>query len=195
MNWLGIDTSVLLWINGLSGNLKFVDSVGRSIANDYFAIVCGCLVMLAIWVGARDSRQRYLNQKGVMLASSSLGTSQGVVELINSLWDRPRPFHVMEVNLVFYTPTDPSFPSNSATILFAMAWGVFMFNRKAGLLLLGLAAMHGFCRVYVGVHYPSDILGGAVIGLLVSLFFLAVFRILKPVVDRLTHILRWFFLA
>ena len=89
MNLLDIDTAVFLWINGLSGVSKVTDTIFRSVANDYFAIVCSCLVMLAMWVGTRNIEQRSNNQTAVMLASSSLGTSQGVVELVNSLWDRP----------------------------------------------------------------------------------------------------------
>ncbi len=193
MTWPGLDSNLFLWINGLSGQFSFADNIMRAIANDYFAIVTSCLIMMALWVGIRSKRRH--NQKGVMLASASLGTSQGMVELINSIYMRPRPFDELDANLVFYTPTDPSFPSNSATVLFALAWGIFLFNRKAGAVLLALAAIHGFSRVYVGVHYPLDILGGAIIGLMVALFFLVLFKLLDPVVNRLINLLRLFYLA
>jgi undecaprenyl-diphosphatase len=130
-----------------------------------------------------------------MVASSSLGTAQGMVEIINNFWQRPRPFQELDVNLLFYPPTDPSFPSNSASVLFAMAWGIFLYDRKAGSALLAIAAVMSFSRIYVGIHYPLDIAGGIVLGLLVALFFTALFRLLDPLVNRIIDLLRSFYLA
>jgi len=80
-------------------------------------------------------------------------------------------------------------------VLFGMAWGIFLYNRKAGSVLLALAAIMGFSRVYVGIHYPLDIVGGMVLGLLVALFFTVVYRLLNPLLDRIIDLLRFFFLA
>lgn len=195
MAWLEFDKNLFLWINGLSGHSPAIDNIISAIANDYFAIVFGCMIMMALWTGTRDPDKRRHIQKGVMVASSSLGTCQGMVEIINSLWQRPRPFHDLDVNLLFYPPTDPSFPSNAATVLFGMAWGIFLYNRKAGSVLLALAVLMGFSRVYVGVHYPFDIIGGMAVGLLVALFFTIVFRLLDPLLNRIIDLMRFFFLA
>ncbi|MBN1369232.1 MAG: phosphatase PAP2 family protein [Dehalococcoidaceae bacterium] len=195
MAWLEFDRALLLWINGLSGHIPFLDNVVLSIANDYFVIIASCLIMMALWTGTRNPGNRRHMQKGVMVASASLGTSQGMVEIINNIWVRQRPFEELDVNLLFYAPTDPSFPSNSASVLFGLAWGIFFYNRKAGAVLLTIAGIQGLSRIYVGVHYPLDILGGAVLGLLVALFFLIAFRLLNPVLDRIIDIMRWFFLA
>jgi len=193
--WLEFDRALLLWINGLSGHIPFLDNVILSVANDYFSIILSCLIMMALWTGIRDPGNRRHMQKGIMVASASLGTSQGMVEIINNIWVRQRPFEELDVNLLFYAPTDPSFPSNSASVLFGLAWGIFFYNRKAGAVLLAIAGLHGLSRIYVGVHYPLDILGGLALGLLVALFFLIVFRLLNPVLDRIIDIMRWFFLA
>lgn len=195
MSWLEFDQNLFLWVNGLSGHFPVIDNIFSAVANDYFAIVFGCLIMMALWTGIRDSEKRRHMQKGIMVASSSLGTCQGMVEIINNLWQRPRPFEELDVNLLFYPPTDPSFPSNSASVLFGMAWGIFLYNRKAGSVLLALAAIMGFSRVYVGIHYPLDIVGGMVLGLLVALFFTVVYRLLNPLLDRIIDLLRFFFLA
>jgi len=185
----------MLWINSLSGHIPVLDNVILSIANDYFAIIASCLVMMALWTGVGEPENRRYMQKGIMVASASLGTSQGMVEIINNIWVRQRPFQELDVNLLFYAPTDPSFPSNSASVLFGLAWGIFFYNRKAGTILLATAGIHGLSRIYVGVHYPLDILGGAALGFLVALFFLIVFRLLNPVLDRIINIMRCFFLA
>lgn len=195
MAWLELDKNLFLWINGLSGSFEIADNIISAIANDYFAIVLGCMVMIVLWTGTRGPDKRRHMQKGIMVAASALGTSQGMVEIINNLWQRPRPFEELDVNLLFYPPTDPSFPSNSASVLFAMAWGIFFYNRKAGSILLCLAAIMGFSRVYVGIHYPLDIIGGMVLGFLVALFFTIVYKLLNPLLDRIIDIMRFFFLA
>lgn len=195
MAWIKFDQSLFLWINGLSGKSPVIDNIFSAIANDYFAIILGCMVMMALWTGTRNPQKRRHIQKGVMVASSSLGTAQGMVEIINNFWQRPRPFQELDVNLLFYPPTDPSFPSNSASVLFAMAWGIFLYDRKAGSALLAIAAVMSFSRIYVGIHYPLDIAGGIALGLLVALFFTALFKLLDPLVNRIIDLLRSFYLA
>jgi undecaprenyl-diphosphatase len=195
MAWIKFDQSLFLWINGLSGKSPVIDNIFSAIANDYFAIILGCMIMMALWTGTRNPQKRRHIQKGVMVASSSLGTAQGMVEIINNFWQRPRPFQELDVNLLFYPPTDPSFPSNSASVLFAMAWGIFLYDRKAGSVLLAIAAVMSFSRIYVGIHYPLDIAGGIALGLLVALFFTALFKLLDPLVNRIIDLLRSFYLA
>jgi undecaprenyl-diphosphatase len=76
-----------------------------------------------------------------------------------------------------------------------MAWGIFLYNKKAGAVLLVLASLHGVTRIYVGVHYPLDILCGMLVGLGVALFFTMIFKLINPLVDRLINLARFFFLA
>jgi undecaprenyl-diphosphatase len=192
---LEIDRQVFLWINGLAGHVPVIDNIVSAVANDYFVIVVGCMVMVALWTGTRGSENRRHIQKGIMVAAVSLGTSQGMVQLINHAWSRTRPFIDLEATVIFYRPTDPSFPSNSASVLFGMAWGIFLYNRKAGSILLALSFLQGLSRIYVGVHYPLDILAGAAVGLMVALFFMSVFKLLDPLVNRAVDILRHFSLA
>lgn len=172
---MSIDSTLFTWINGFAGRVTFIDELAKGLANDYFTIISCCLVLLALWFGARDPNARHRDQIAVFCASISLGISQAIVGISNLVYVRTRPFEVLPVHLLFYQPTDSSFPSNSASILFAMAFGVFMMNKKAGSVLLTFAAAHGLARVFVGVHYPSDVLAGAVIGAIVAmLVYLAV---------------------
>jgi len=157
------DRAVFQWINGLAGHVPVIDNFLKGIANDYFMIIGMCLVLVALWFGTRDAAKRKINQVAVIVAAISLGISQAIVDILNIFFFRPRPFTLLPTHLLFYAPTDSSFPSNAATITFAIAFGVFFINRKAGGLLLGLAGLLAFARVYVGVHYPSDVLGGAAI--------------------------------
>jgi undecaprenyl-diphosphatase len=73
------------------------------------------------------------------------------------------------VTLLITRSPDTSFPSDHATLAFAVGVMVWRFNRRLGLVLLLFGVLTAFARVFVGVHYPSDVLGGAVLGSVVSL--------------------------
>jgi undecaprenyl-diphosphatase len=118
-----------------------------------------------------------------------------LVAVCNSLYFRDRPFRYHEVNLLFYYPSDSSFPSNSAAVVFAVAFGVWWGNRPWGAPLLGLAGVFAFSRVYCGVHYPGDILGALLIGWLSAWILTRNADRLNIVFDRLIGLVRRFNLA
>jgi undecaprenyl-diphosphatase len=88
---------------------------------------------------------------------------------IKALVDRPRPpLRYAEPKTLVPLPHDASFPSGHAATSFAAATMLsFSFPRLSPLLYL-LAAAVGFSRVYAGVHYPLDVIGGAFLGVLVA---------------------------
>ena len=192
---IALDETLFLWINGLAGNVAFVDEFFKGIANDYFFIISACLIMLALWFGTREAGRRERNQRGVIVASAGLGITQGLVTMINSVLTRPRPFAELPTNLLFYQPTDSSFPANSTAIIFAIAVAIFLVNRRAGAVLFGLALLHSFSRIYVGIHYPLDIMGGVALGTLVALLVFGLLKLLGPWPGRLLKLLRSFYLA
>ena len=124
MAWLKYDESVFLWINGLGGHSSVIDNIFSAIANDYFVIILSCMILILLWTGTRNPDKRRHIQKGIMVATSSLGISQLAVNFINDIWVRP-PFETLDGNLLFYAPTDPSFPS---TLLqcFALAGNIYI---------------------------------------------------------------------
>jgi len=193
------DQRLFEWINGLSDNAA-MDDVMQFIANDYFVAVMLALMMLGLWFGGRSLDQRRLNQWGVVQASVGVGLTNLFIQILNLVlkvdpWDRP---YIFDPNLkpVFgYLPTDPSFPANSAAVAFAFATGVFMGNRKAGVVMYIIAALWGFSRVYVGIHYPLDILGGAVIAIVITLISRKALLLFEPGPTLLLGIAKWLHLA
>ena len=107
---------------------------------------------------------------GVFCAASMLLTLLAVNVCIKPLVGRIRPYEVIEGLSILVAPhKDFSFPSGHSANSFACAWVLFRrMQGKKRILPVILAAMISFSRLVVGVHYPSDVLAGAAIGIVLS---------------------------
>lgn len=86
--------------------------------------------------------------------------------IIKLLVARPRPFHsIPELTLLIPPPGSFSFPSGHTASSFAAAFALFFWQKRSGILALVLAACIAYSRLYLYVHYPSDVLGGLILGL------------------------------
>jgi undecaprenyl-diphosphatase len=104
------------------------------------------------------------------LASAGLGLV--LSQVISHIWVRDRPFiaHPSQTILLAPPSAEPSFPSDHAVAAFAIAFAVLLVGgRSAGLLFLSGAFAVGITRVFVGLHYPGDVAGGALVGLVAAL--------------------------
>jgi undecaprenyl-diphosphatase len=180
-----IDQRAALFINSFAGHMGAFDFIMRGLANDYFLPVACCLTLVGLWFSGRSVEARRANQKVVFRAALSLGVADGVVSLCNLFLFRSRPFNEIPVQVLINKPWDSSFPSNAATVFFALAFAVWLSKPRTGAVLLALVTVLGLGRVYVGMHYPLDILGGAIIGCTCALAVRMVFRTLDPLSDRL----------
>jgi undecaprenyl-diphosphatase len=88
----------------------------------------------------------------------------GINFLIGLVYYRPRPFINHHVHMLLPHVVDSSFPSDHATASMAIAVAIWLYNRKLGTPLIVIALLIGLSRVYVGHHYPTDVLGGFIIG-------------------------------
>ena len=159
-----VDAEVFLWINGWVGASSTWDRVVQWVVSDYLVPVVFSLALLGIWFAWGDQAMRERHQRGVMLAGLSVGVASAVVKIFNLFYFRTRPFDSLEVELLFYPPTDSSFPANPVAVTVAMATGVWMINRRIGSAMYVVALLYGFSRVYAGVFYPLDVVGGALVG-------------------------------
>lgn len=173
-----MDYSLYKAINGLSGG-SFADGLFKLLANDLPAVlvVLVAVVFLIPWPQRRQERR-----SGAVLATAAAALALLINQPIAHAVDRVRPYldHPAHAHLLISRSHDPSFPSDHATGAFALAFGVWLYDRTLGSVLLVIAAVLAFSRVYVGTHYPGDVLAGALIGMAV-----AVALVLVPATRRL----------
>lgn len=120
---------------------------------------------------------------GVLMALTMLFCLALGNGVIKNLAARPRPFQVLgnSAILIIPPPSEYSFPSGHTMHGFAAAVMIFLHNRKTGAAALLGAAVIAFSRMYLFVHFPTDILGGAVIGTLAAFMMYALAKKIKPV--------------
>jgi undecaprenyl-diphosphatase len=160
-----IDEGIFIWLNGWVGYFPWLDFTVELVISDYAIPVMASLVMFGLWFSSKVGDSSGINQMAVLNAIGALAIANMMVDwLINSFYFRPRPFINHEVNLLFYEPTDSSFPSNPAAVSFAVATGIFYWNKPIGIILYCLAVIFSISRVYGGVSYPFDAFGGAMLG-------------------------------
>ena len=156
-----MEANLVEWLNGGVGVSQLLDDFVEAVVGDYLVPVFLSLVLVGLWFSG-DGTTRFANQLTTITGVMALGFANGLTQVANALWFRERPFLNENINgdldLLFYAPTDSSFPANVAAVSFAVATAVFLRHRRTGLALYFLAFLWGFARVYVGVHFPTDIL-------------------------------------
>jgi len=146
-------------INDLAGHNAWADRFMIFSADKmgYFLIV---FALVVFW------KKIYFKKAIFVCFGSAIVARLLFVGLIRYLFYSPRPFLILEnMNQLMNHATESSFPSGHTTFYFAMATGVYFYNKKAGHIYLILAGLLGLARIFVGVHWPLDILVGAVLGI------------------------------
>lgn len=146
------------WINDLAGHNVWLDRFMVFAADKmgYFLIL---FVLVLFW-------KRSYFKKIVFISFGSAIVSRFVfVTLIRHYIFSPRPFLILEdMHQLVNDEFSSSFPSGHASFYFALAMAVYLYNKRAGYIYLILAGLMGIARIFVGVHWPLDILAGAVLG-------------------------------
>lgn len=150
-----------------------------------WAVPVVALATFALWLLARPGG----NRKWKLASACALGSAALALlinQLIGKIWHRQRPFATHPSAHVWGNRShDPSFPSDHASAAFAIAFAVFLFDRAVGSVFLAAAVIVGAGRVFIGAHYPLDVLAGCAVGL-GSALLLA--RLARPIIDRLVRL-------
>ncbi|WP_414476274.1 phosphatase PAP2 family protein [Microvirga sp. M2] len=143
------------------------------------------VLLAALWLwGHRESRT------GLLLAFVGAELALGVNQVAARLWYHPRPFAVPIGHSLIQHVADSSFPSDHMTFLVAVGLGLLAWTheRWAGILVLLLAVPMAWSRLYLGIHFPFDMLGAVPVagaGLLIVMPFRA--SVEKTIVPRLAE--------
>lgn len=142
-----------IWLNRLA--VFFTDYAG------YILVVI--LALIFIFKSAKLSRFM------ILVALISAGISRGIITtVIRFFYHHPRPFDVLAVKQLI-PESGYSFPSGHAAFYFALSMGVYLYNKKLGIVFFAVSALMGIARIFAGVHWPADILGGALVGIATAL--------------------------
>lgn len=149
-------------LNGLAGRAGWLDTILKDAATYLPAILVAAIAAAWFWPGSLDDRDKRERLAVYAVAAAVIGL--GVSQIIAQLWFRDRPYVNHPADLLLSPSADPSFPSDHAIGAFALAMPFVFARHRLGGWLAALAVLLSLARVAVGTHYPSDVLGGALIG-------------------------------
>ncbi len=169
-----IDLSIFHAIYSLAGRTPLLDWIIIFIAEYLPVLMVGAVVLWAFRDFRTGKRENFYGYVRAMVIAVVARIS--VAEIIRFFYHRPRPFLALNLPHLL-TDSAYSFPSGHTIFLFGMATGVFFVNKRYGYWLFALSLLVGLGRVAAGVHYPSDILGGAILGIATGYAVHAVWKI------------------
>lgn len=157
-----MNNDLFLLINGWAGHSSLIDGIMVFFAKDLIYVVIAVAVICA---GLLVYRKQW---RTLAFFAGSMALSYLLLKLAG-MWNVDhRPFMDHHVTQLISHAPGKSFPSDHTTASTAIAAGLLFLTayKKTGAVLLVAAVLIGFSRIFVGVHYPADILGGLITGLL-----------------------------
>lgn len=155
---------------GLAHQNVFLDFLGIFLA-DYMQYVLAAILLFYFFSKKHKKQHRTMVAVSTMSAVAALYI---VKPLIVLFYAAPRPFvaltEIKPLIKVMTIENYQSFPSGHTLFFFALATTIFLFNKKLGVWFLIAATLIAVARVYVGVHWPVDILAGVILGVLTGIF-------------------------
>lgn len=174
------DLGILFFLNQFAGQWPKFDRIfSVFLQRDFvkFLPFVACLVWM--WFSEnRQPKRRHIVASTVFACFLALAISRLIQNFSPA---RPRPLHALDLTLTLpdgitrdWLAGWSSFPSDTTAFVFAMATGIWLMSRSAGLVAFAWAAAMGSTRVYLLLHYPSDIIAGAVLGITATLICVGV---------------------
>lgn len=170
-----LDLTLFRWLNSFAFANPSADAVITLFADKLAyltvagVILFGIFSLMPIFPRAVLARRKNFGMIVSALAAALIARF-GVVALIRFFWDRGRPFEVLtNVHQLLNHDREGSFPSGHATFFFALATFVGFYYPRTSVAFFAAATAMSVSRVIAGVHWPSDIIAGALVGVLTSI--------------------------
>lgn len=164
--------SLFFWVFGLSGQNAVLDALMKFGAEPLIYLMVLITLLLTLKGKTNEKKTFLLLLFGIPIAVL-------LIKVIHLFFLEPRPFVTFNINPLVKEATDASFPSRHATISSVIAFSYIYFKSKWSLPFLFVAAWIGFSRVYVGVHYPLDIIGGFLTGITALIISIKIKNLLR----------------
>lgn len=161
-----MDGSIFRSINRLADRTSWAHGLFK--ANATYGVFVFALLLLVAYVDGRQ-HDDIRAVAGSVWAGAATFIALGIGQLIGNAVGRARPYDTMRgVHVLVDRTTDFAFPSDHATAVGAVAAGLLIANRRWGLIASAFALVMAFTRVYVGAHYPGDVVAGLALGAVVA---------------------------
>ena len=163
------EAEFLIWLQGLrSPVMDKIMAILSSIGNAGLFWI----VLAVIFLCFAKSRPTGFQMALALIMTFIIGNL-----ILKHLVDRIRPYDMYEaIEALVIKPSDSSFPSGHASCAFAGATAIYLNNKKVGIAAFILAAAIAFSRLYNQVHYPTDVLAGAFIGVICGILANVIYR-------------------
>lgn len=189
-SFLDFDLSVFQWIQSIQNEIFDALMVGITTLGNGGAVFIALGLLLLFTKKYRKAGLAVIVALLVMLLCNDL--------FLKEFFARPRPFNLLDTDPEKYAfwgksyiypkliskPTSFSFPSGHTASAFAAAIALLWHNRKLGIPVTIFSALMGFSRIYVEVHYCTDVIAGVVSGIICALVAVLIVKYLFPVVDK-----------
>ncbi|WMT38838.1 undecaprenyl-diphosphatase [Paenibacillus sp. D2_2] len=169
MNLIQIDQIVFETINNLTVTLSALNPIMQFMSEkaEYLFYIG---IIIYWFMSGRE------NKKMVVVALFAACVGFGVGNILSHLFYRDRPFVQFPVHQLIDHAANASFPSDHSIGSFVIATAIFLYRKKDGVIWLLLAGLISFSRIWNGVHFPSDVITGALLGVICALLVKQIFH-------------------
>ena len=169
---INLDIVIFYFFNNFVGVSNFLDSIFVFVAGSFSYVIIGSLCLIFLFF--LDNKPgvfkiaRYTWYKIIVISLSGV-IAYVIAFIIKTITHVPRPFlALLDVNTLLVHGGYDSFPSGHASVFMALGIATYLLHKKLGFVYIIIALLVGISRIFVGVHFPIDVVVGFILGFMVA---------------------------